>query len=271
MTLQRSKSSPPFLMSKLWMIIFCFLLFVSGHAEPVKSLNETVALENFSPKIYEQNISTYLLESDDPDFSLLNSPFQKTISSGVHVGKKTITLSAGVDNGRKVPPENRSPLLKNTRFLCMNDPSIAACSRQFHAAKNPLLSVEIFVHNTISHKVNGIPLLPAANILKNKTGDCTEHSVLAVALLRSIGIPARAVVGMVLAADYSGLRDVFVFHMWAEAWHRGRWHLVDATTPGEKNAGRYVAFAYHSLKTETPVSYLQTLAAIQNLKVRFIK
>jgi len=258
-------------MSKIWMIIFCFLLFVSGHTEPVKSLNETVPLENFSPKIYEQNTSTYLLESDDPDFSLFDSPFQKTVSSAIQGGKKAVTLSAGVDNGRKVPPENRSPLLNNTRFLCMSDPSIEACSRRFHGVKDPLLSVEIFVHNTIAHKVTGIPLLPAANILKNKTGDCTEHTVLAVALLRSIGIPARAVVGMVLAGEYSGIRNIFVFHMWAEAWHRGQWHLVDATAPGEKNAGRYIAFAAHSLKTETPVSYLQTLSAIQNLKARFIK
>lgn len=54
------------------------------------------------------------------------------------------------------------------------------------------------------------------SILKTKKGDCNEHAVLAVSLLRSLGIPSRVAVGVVFSAGY------FYYHAWVEAYV-GEW------------------------------------------------
>jgi transglutaminase-like putative cysteine protease len=65
--------------------------------------------------------------------------------------------------------------------------------------------------------------LPSAlEVLKSGVGDCNEHAILLVALLRSLGIPSRPCVGVLY------FRDGFYYHAWAEVWI-GRWVTVDPT------------------------------------------
>ncbi|MFQ6078300.1 MAG: transglutaminase family protein, partial [Thermodesulfobacteriota bacterium] len=65
--------------------------------------------------------------------------------------------------------------------------------------------------------------LPSAlEVLESRVGDCNEHAILLVALLRSLGIPSRPCVGVL----YFG--DGFYYHAWAEVWI-GRWVTVDPT------------------------------------------
>ena len=62
-------------------------------------------------------------------------------------------------------------------------------------------------------------------ILKRGGGDCTEISELFNALAKSIGIPARSVIGYVYGIeDYS-----FGGHQWSEVEIDGNWVPVDAT------------------------------------------
>ena len=53
-------------------------------------------------------------------------------------------------------------------------------------------------------------------------GDCSEHTYLLVGLLRTAGIPARGVVGLLRSGDY------FYYHMWVEYWDKG-WQPLDPT------------------------------------------
>lgn len=65
--------------------------------------------------------------------------------------------------------------------------------------------------------------LPSAlEVLESRVGDCNEHAILLVALLRSLGIPSRPCVGILY------FRDGFYYHAWAEVWI-GRWVSVDPT------------------------------------------
>ena len=71
--------------------------------------------------------------------------------------------------------------------------------------------------------------LPSAReVLRTKVGDCNEHTVLFVALARSIGIPARINVGVAF------VRGAFYYHAWPEVYidegkGRGLWLPVDPT------------------------------------------
>jgi transglutaminase-like putative cysteine protease len=65
----------------------------------------------------------------------------------------------------------------------------------------------------------------ALEALESGRGDCTEHSILFVALARSLGIPARVAVGIA----YWPPGDGFGWHAWAEVYAGGGWYSVDPT------------------------------------------
>jgi transglutaminase-like putative cysteine protease len=60
----------------------------------------------------------------------------------------------------------------------------------------------------------------AVDVLEHKVGDCNEHAVLAAALLRAAGVPARLAVGVVY------FEGRFYYHAWLEVYY-GRWMAVD--------------------------------------------
>jgi len=62
----------------------------------------------------------------------------------------------------------------------------------------------------------------ALQVLETGQGDCNEHTVLYVAMARSLGMPARTAVGLVY------LNGSFFYHAWPEVW-LGEWVAVDPT------------------------------------------
>jgi Transglutaminase-like superfamily len=67
----------------------------------------------------------------------------------------------------------------------------------------------------------------ATDVLRQKKGDCTEHSLLSVALMRAAGIPARRVDGLVYLANEDGVPALY-WHEWVEAFV-GEWTQLDPT------------------------------------------
>ncbi len=219
--------------------------------------------------VYSSTVTVYSIESSDEDFTLSATASQKVLSVKSDNGKSSVTISAG-DN---LLTENKNPesFLKNTPYLNLNSDSVKRASAKFRNAKDPLRDVSRFVNSYITDKKIGIPLVPADSILKNRSGDCTEHSVLTIAILRELKIPSRAVMGLILTESFLGKRNVFVYHMWVEAYIGGRWVLVDSTRPESIHPNRYIALAYHNLMTETPLEYLQAISTMQNMKIYYIK
>ncbi len=247
-----------------------FTLFFSVILGAMNLESYTVKLESFSGKVYSQNLSHYRLTSESPLFNLRKTPFQKTINKEKQGDSTLITLQSGIIT--KKPAEKRlQQYLSDTRYLNLKSSSIINQAAIIKRSPDPLYSAENFVHRHIQKKMTGIPLLPASVIMKNREGDCTEHSILLTAILRSAGIPARAVTGMILVKKFAGKKNLFVYHMWVEAFYRKRWVMLDATRPGEKHHNRYIAFCYHNLKTEMPLSYMKTISSIKNFRVFYLK
>lgn len=67
----------------------------------------------------------------------------------------------------------------------------------------------------------------ATDVLKRMRGDCTEHSLLTVALLRAVGIPARRVDGVVYLMNDDQVPALY-WHEWVEAYV-GEWTQLDPT------------------------------------------
>lgn len=85
--------------------------------------------------------------------------------------------------------------------------------------------VQDFVHGYLTTKDYSQAFASAAEAAQSRRGDCTEHSVLAAALARARGVPARAAMGLV----YLGDTPAFGFHMWNEMFVDGAWRPYDAT------------------------------------------
>ncbi|HNW81487.1 MAG TPA: transglutaminase-like domain-containing protein [bacterium] len=86
-----------------------------------------------------------------------------------------------------------------------------------------------FVFRHIKDKNYKFGNLSASEVLKEQSGDCTEHSTLLSALLKSIGIPVKMAYGLVL--DNEGR---FFFHNWNIVYNGGKWINVDSTFGIEK-------------------------------------
>jgi len=79
----------------------------------------------------------------------------------------------------------------------------------------------------------------AKEILRNREGDCSEHTVITVALCRAAGIPARAAVGVMYG------RGIFAYHMWPEVY-AGQWISLDPKWLAvDKKTGEYYTDATH--------------------------
>ena len=97
-------------------------------------------------------------------------------------------------------------------------------------ATAPRLAAERLVRHVhaLLEKKPTVSLPSALEVLRTKVGDCNEHTVLYVAMARSLGLPARIAVGLVY------LRGAFYYHAWPEVWideaaGRGLWLPVDPT------------------------------------------
>ena len=132
------------------------------------------------------------------------------------------------------PPSKGSPSPAEARFLApsplvpFQDPAFDGLLRRLALA--PELSrwaiarrVNAFVFDWITEKDFTVGFASALEVCHRPRGDCTEHGVLAVALLRRLGVPARGVTGWV------GLGELLGLHFWVEVRLKDRWIPIDPT------------------------------------------
>jgi hypothetical protein len=101
----------------------------------------------------------------------------------------------------------------------------------------------------------------ATDVLRQMRGDCTEHSLLAVALLRALGIPARRVDGLVYVQNGDGVPALY-WHEWVEAFVGSTWTQLDPTF------GQPVADATHlTLGEESQADIIPLLGKLKVVDV----
>lgn len=78
-----------------------------------------------------------------------------------------------------------------------------------------------WVHDSLAKEVT-VTVPNALQVLRDRRGDCNEHTQLYVALARAAGIPARIATGLAY------VNGKFYYHAWPEVWLRD-WVAVDPT------------------------------------------
>jgi transglutaminase-like putative cysteine protease len=126
------------------------------------------------------------------------------------------------------PSPQDAPFLAATPLAQFNDPVFDGLVRRLNAPPGATRwelaqRITSFVYDWIRDKNYTVGFASAQEVARTPKGDCTEHGVLAVALLRRLGVPARGVTGWMAFGDSMGL------HFWVEARIGGRWVPLDPT------------------------------------------
>ncbi len=128
--------------------------------------------------------------------------------------------------------------LEATPFVQVGDPAFKKIVRE-NKGKNPIetaKNLNQWVFNYLKQEpVISVP--SAIQVLKMKKGDCNEHAVLLLALLRTAGIPSREVAGVVYQNGY------FFYHAWVEVYFN-KWIPIDPTFdqfPADVSHIRFIA------------------------------
>jgi hypothetical protein len=141
-----------------------------------------------------------------------------------------------------VSDEKFQDYLEPTSFCQSDDPEIVKTAQEIvgkeQNAWKAAKKIALWVDREMTPNYD-VGFATATEILKNREGDCSEHTVISVALCRAAGIPARAAVGIM----YSD--GIFAYHMWPEVYV-GRWIGLDAKWIAvDKETGEFYTDATH--------------------------
>ena len=180
-------------------------------------------------------------------------------------GKSEVTIRAMPPDPAKLarrgaphPPET-AEYLKSSILVESDNPAIVAKAKEIAGSETDAYAAAKKVVAWVGRSMRkdyGASADRATDVLRTLRGDCTEHSLLSIALLRALGIPARRVDGVVYV-NQDGVPALY-WHEWVEAWV-GTWTQLDPTF------GQPVADATHLTLGEE--SSAEIMPLIGELKV----
>lgn len=169
---------------------------------------------------------------------------QKTDDGGyeVTVQRKALPESFPL---KKIKTKKVDAFLQPEFGIEADDEAIRAFAEELRGKEKDAVAIVTKFRDWVNANMTGslgVGLAGAKEVFTNRTGDCTEHSVLLVAMLRAVGVPSRTVTGIVYAPREQALGG----HMWVEVYLDG-WYPVDAaldmaeTDPGYLKTGEGLA------------------------------
>jgi Transglutaminase-like superfamily len=129
-------------------------------------------------------------------------------------------------------------------------------------------AINKWVASNIREKNFKVAFAAAGEVARNLTGDCTEHSVLAAAMCRAVGIPSRVVVGLIYVDELDG----FGYHMWDEVFVNNRWVAIDPSFDQTTVDAVHIKLSDTSLDGVAPFeAFLPVVAVVGRLSIEPIE
>lgn len=167
--------------------------------------------------------------------------YKKRGDGHVEVTLRKVSPSAAKRPSLPLEDPGGGTYLKTTLAVEADHPEIVATARKVVGKeKDPYAAakaIALFVSNYVVDDY-GASSDRATDVLQKKRGDCTEHSLLAVSMMRAAGIPARRIDGVAYVDNGNGVHALY-WHEWVEAWTGVEWIQLDPTF------GQAVADAAH--------------------------
>jgi len=192
-----------------------------------------------------------VVDGDEPDLppALVDSPYQrvKRNARGYALALQRMACDASCDGialPMKLPPEV-APFLKPSPASQSDAKEIVAQAKaiagEHKDARKAAEAIIRWVHANLDKRDGTRGASTAVETLAEGGGDCTEHTALAVALLRAAGLPARNTNGIVLVPGWFGAEAGY--HAWPEVW-LGRWVVMDAALGRTEPGAHYIFFGH---------------------------
>ena len=183
------------------------------------------------------------LADDDPAGVFATGASQKVAAIDPHTAEITVdALRPDVRTGAAATSSPADPPtaddLRPNSIIQSDDPAIVAMAKEMTGdakdAWGKAVALERGVHELVEEKNFSQAFATASDVARTREGDCTEHAVLLAALARAVGLPARAVIGLV----YMTSSQSFGYHMWTEVYVDDRWIAVGRHVgPGRHRRG----------------------------------
>ena len=123
-----------------------------------------------------------------------------------------------------------------------------------------------WVHTAITEKKISGGFGSSLTALESLSGDCTEHTVLFIALARAAGIPARICSGIAFAQQ-----DAFYYHFWAEVYV-GRWVQMDPTWGQTIADANHIQLGGSTLESDSLVEFADDiLRTLNQLEIALVE
>jgi hypothetical protein len=180
----------------------------------------------------EERLDELVLRADGvPADVFLEGPGQSVEVLGTHSVRLHVRAGDRVREPAPLTEEQKSLYTAATDRYRLADPELQETARSIvFGVREPLAIGTLlsdWVYTILDYDLDS-DCERSDLILENEIGDCTEHTILFVALARARGVPARPVTGLVWTED-EDTGSGFYRHAWAE-FHDGlRWISVDPT------------------------------------------
>ncbi|HEU0069398.1 MAG TPA: transglutaminase-like domain-containing protein, partial [Nitrospiraceae bacterium] len=212
-----------------------------------------------SPHATRRVVYRAALASGDPSKSFVSSPTQLVRRIDDHTAEITVRAIRP-----ETPPDDSFPAtvsptdadLQPNNLIQSDDAEIVKLAKAIAAEEadqaKVAVQLEQYVRGFVHNKNFTQAISSAADVVRSREGDCTEHAVLLAALCRARGIPARVAIGLVYYEPQQG----FAYHMWNEIWIGQQWIPLDATLGQGGIGAAHLKVSDSNLSSASPITAL---------------
>lgn len=170
---------------------------------------------------------------DDIRFDLPASGEQTVVSADNFIA---LDICSTCGEAKPLTRAELAPYLMPSTWIESDDPKIAKLAAKVDNDKLSDHEKMEQLGRFTRHRIRSIDFMghySASDAIKRRKGDCGEDAVLLAALGRAAGIPTRVASGLAYSrSEYHGQSNVFLPHIWPQAYIDGRWVSYDISLGG---------------------------------------
>jgi hypothetical protein len=235
--------------------------------------NTIIKVAHLIPNPYETRYVKYqlTLKDGDPADVFPNDARQSLKPAGDGRSATLIVKTVGPNDGAAGAPSVDAEFLRPNGIITSGHDRVKRLAqRAIATAVDPwdqAVKINHWVFDNLKSNFE-TTFAPASEVALNLTGDCTEHSVLAAAMSRAVGIPSRVAVGLIFVDNEKFPTKGFGFHMWHEVYINNRWVALDSSFDQSSVDATHIKLSDSSLEGVSPFeSFLPILRVLGKLTI----
>jgi len=149
---------------------------------------------------------------------VMEDDYQKHLGDGVY--EIAFPAAAADFAPSSLGEEERAAYLASDPFVLADNAQVREAAEEATLGAESDLEKALALYDWVFQHIDKVPIISvpsAVDVLRTRTGDCNEHTVLYAAMARSIDLPCRIAIGLVYSDHIGG----FGYHAWPEAYVGG--------------------------------------------------